>query len=65
MYRYFDKHGLPQGMKLSIIDRWSVHPLLAQCFADLIRKELNTLPEEIRSEALILFSAHSLPLKVS
>ncbi|KAL1493248.1 hypothetical protein ABEB36_011338 [Hypothenemus hampei] len=61
--RYFQKVGIPKNLKLSIIDRWSVHPLLAQCFADLIRKELNQLSEDVRKEAVILFSAHSLPLK--
>ncbi|XP_060537155.1 ferrochelatase, mitochondrial [Cylas formicarius] len=63
IYRYFKEHGFPKGLKFSIIDRWSVHPLLAQCFADLIRKELHKLPEDKRKEAVILFSAHSLPLK--
>ncbi|XP_066152885.1 ferrochelatase, mitochondrial isoform X1 [Euwallacea fornicatus] len=61
--KYFQQKGFPKGLKLSIIDRWSVHPLLAQCFADLIKKEIKKLPEEVRKEALILFSAHSLPLK--
>lgn len=32
--------------------------------ADLIRKELAALPEDKRNQAIILFSAHSLPLKV-
>ncbi|CAH1129898.1 unnamed protein product [Ceutorhynchus assimilis] len=61
--RHLQKMGIPKGMKLSIIDRWSVHPLLAKCFADLIQKELHKLPQDIRKEAVILFSAHSLPLK--
>ncbi|XP_050300398.1 ferrochelatase, mitochondrial [Anthonomus grandis grandis] len=63
VYRYFEKHGLMKNMKLSIIDRWSAHPLLAKCFADLIKNELQNLPEDVRNEAVILFSAHSLPLK--
>lgn len=63
VYKYFRDNGIPDGVKLSIIDRWSSHPLLVQCFADLIKKELNKLPEDLRHEALILFSAHSLPLK--
>lgn len=63
VYKYFYQNGFPKDLKLSIIDRWSVHPLLAQCHADLIRNELQKVPESIRKDALILFSAHSLPLK--
>lgn len=36
-----------------------------QCFADHIRKELDCFPPEKRSEVVILFSAHSLPMSVS
>lgn len=59
---YFRK--LPEGVKFSVIDRWSTHPLLIKCFADLIRKELAQIKGDNKKEAIILFSAHSLPLKV-
>lgn len=36
-----------------------------QCFADHILKELDHFPREKRSEVVILFSAHSLPMSVS
>ena len=36
----------------------------AQAFADNIREELTRFPEEDRDDVVILFSAHSLPLKV-
>lgn len=49
--------------KWSIIDRWGSHPLLAQTFADNIRKELDKFPAEKRKDVIILFSAHSLPLR--
>ncbi|CAH0561944.1 unnamed protein product [Brassicogethes aeneus] len=63
IYKHFHKKGLPSNLKLSVIDRWSTHPLLVKCFADLIQKEINLIPEEKRREAIILFSAHSIPLK--
>jgi ferrochelatase len=47
-----------------VIDRWSTHPLLIKCFADLVRKELAKIKNDKRKETIILFSAHSLPLKV-
>ncbi|KAJ8950381.1 hypothetical protein NQ314_007920 [Rhamnusium bicolor] len=63
IYKHYKKRGFPIGLKLSVIERWPTHPLLAKCFADLIKKELQQIPENKRSEAIILFSAHSLPLK--
>lgn len=39
--------------------------LFPQCFADHIVKELDHFPPEKRSEVVILFSAHSLPMSVS
>lgn len=63
IYKFYKDRKLPEGMKLSLIDRWATHPLLVKTFADLIRKELNSLPADKRKDAIILFSAHSLPLK--
>lgn len=57
-----NKNGLANA-KWSIIDRWAMHPLLAKTFADNIRKELQKFPEEKRKDVILLFSAHSLPLK--
>lgn len=51
-------------MKFSVIDRWATHPLFVKTHADLIRKEIWTLSKEQLQDAIILFSAHSLPLKV-
>nr|KAF6422352.1 ferrochelatase [Rousettus aegyptiacus] len=56
--------GKKPMMKWSTIDRWPTHPLLIQCFADHILKELDHFPLEKRSEVVILFSAHSLPMSV-
>lgn len=63
IYRHFNKRNLPQDLKMSIIDRWPTHPLLIKCFADLIRQKLAQISEDKRSQTVILFSAHSLPLK--
>ncbi|XP_059563497.1 ferrochelatase, mitochondrial [Myotis daubentonii] len=64
IYRYYNEVGKKPMMKWSTIDRWPTHPLLIQCFADHIRKELDCFPPEKRSEVVILFSAHSLPMSV-
>ncbi|XP_055639797.1 ferrochelatase, mitochondrial [Toxorhynchites rutilus septentrionalis] len=60
---YKDKSNGLSGAKWSVIDRWGSHPLLAKTFADNIRKELNKFPEDKRKDVILLFSAHSLPLK--
>ncbi|XP_070131836.1 ferrochelatase, mitochondrial isoform X1 [Equus przewalskii] len=62
IYRYYNEVGKKPAMKWSTIDRWPTHPLLIQCFADHILKELDHFPHEKRSEVVILFSAHSLPM---
>ncbi|KRT79320.1 hypothetical protein AMK59_8659, partial [Oryctes borbonicus] len=64
IYRFYKKRDLPKDMKISLIDRWSTNTYLAQTFADLIKKELQHFPSNIRNDVVILFSAHSLPLKV-
>ncbi|CAJ2502080.1 Uu.00g049330.m01.CDS01 [Anthostomella pinea] len=47
-----------------VIDRWPVNPGLVETFASNIEKTLATYPEERRSQAVLLFSAHSLPMSV-
>ncbi|XP_053264886.1 ferrochelatase, mitochondrial isoform X1 [Podarcis raffonei] len=64
IYRYYDKKGDKPKMKWSTIDRWPTHPLLIQCFADHIQKELDLFPPDKRKDVVILFSAHSLPMSV-
>ncbi|XP_050624021.1 ferrochelatase, mitochondrial isoform X6 [Macaca thibetana thibetana] len=64
IYRYYNQVGRKPTMKWSTIDRWPTHHLLIQCFADHILKELDHFPLEKRSEVVILFSAHSLPMSV-
>lgn len=58
-YRQF-----PNDLKMSIIDRWATHPLLIKAIGSRISDELKKFPESDRDDVIILFSAHSLPLKV-
>jgi len=55
--------SLPANMKWSIIDRWGTHPLLIKTIAQRIRDELAKFVETKRNDVVILFTAHSLPLK--
>lgn len=54
----------PENLKLSIIDRWATHPLLIKAIGSRISDEIKKFPESDRDDIVILFSAHSLPLKV-
>jgi len=63
IFTYFKNKTKPKNIKWSVIDRWPVHPLLAKTFADRILTELKQFPAEKQKEVVILFSAHSLPLK--
>lgn len=41
------------------------HPLLIEMFADAIRDAAATLPAELRDEARLVFTAHSIPLRAA
>ena len=63
IYKYYKNRQLPNNMKWSIIDRWATHPLFVKTIAERIKEELVKFPCNIRDDVIILFSAHSLPLK--
>ncbi|XP_049884273.1 ferrochelatase, mitochondrial [Pectinophora gossypiella] len=60
---YFKERPIPTNVQFSMIERWATHPLLAQAHATRIREKLDKFDAQIRSDVLILFTAHSLPLK--
>lgn len=63
IYYHYRKRSLPNSIKWSVVDRWATNPLLIKTFAENIKKELLQFPDSKRKEVIILFSAHSLPLK--
>jgi len=46
----------------SLIDRWPMSRAIVDTYANLIETELAKLPESIRAETILLFSAHSIPI---
>lgn len=55
----------PEGaVQWSVIDRWPTHPGLVEAFAKNIEAQLDTYPENVRKDVVLLFSAHSLPMSV-
>lgn len=63
IHTYYKNRELPKDMKWSIIDRWSTHPTFVKTIAQRIKDELVHFPSDKRDDVIILFSAHSLPLK--
>lgn len=66
LWRQREKMKLPNGdgIEWSVIDRWGTHPGLVEAFAQNIEATLAQYPPEQRSKAVLLFSAHSLPMSV-
>ncbi|CAG5120164.1 unnamed protein product [Candidula unifasciata] len=64
IFRHYNQKGNPGNMVWSVIDRWPTHHGLVRAFADNIRSEIKKFPEEDQDDVVILFSAHSLPMKV-
>ncbi|MDF2825781.1 MAG: ferrochelatase, partial [Mycobacterium sp.] len=52
----------PQLVKLR---QYFDHPLFVEMFADAIADAAATLPEELRSQARLVFTAHSIPLRAA
>lgn len=46
----------------SLIDRWPISDAIVDCYTDRIEQKLAELPEDIRENTILLFSAHSIPI---
>lgn len=60
---FYRNRTTPENVKFSLIERWASHKLLAKVFSERIKEKLDKFDEKIRDDVLILFTAHSLPLK--
>lgn len=63
IFSHFKGKKPENSIKWSMIDRWPTHQLLVQTFAERIKEKLVEFSPEKRSDVILLFSAHSLPLK--
>ncbi|MEK7286592.1 MAG: ferrochelatase [Nitrospirota bacterium] len=52
------------SLPISFVKNWHNQPLLLDAFAKKIKKRLLEYPEDIRSQVLVVFTAHSLPEKI-
>lgn len=64
IFRFYNQKKKSSAAQWSFIDRWPIHDAITKGYASIIREELNKFPDEVREQVVILFSAHSLPMKV-
>ena len=64
LQRALNRTGLQAQFEWSLIDRWYLHDGFIDSMAEVTRRALGKVPAAERGSALILFSAHSLPLSV-
>ena len=64
LWRAASRTGLRDAFEWSILDRWPVHPSFIEAMTETVRDGLGQFAPADREKALILFSAHSLPLDV-
>ncbi|WP_277743932.1 ferrochelatase [Streptomyces sp. LX-29] len=64
LWRDARRLGLANTFQWSVIDRWSAHPSFVRAMTAKVREGLGSFPETERRDAVVLFSAHSLPRKV-
>ena len=64
LWRAARRLGLQNSFEWSVIDRWPTHPTFIEAMTETVRQGLEQFSEEERDDALIMFSAHSLPLDV-
>eukprot|EP01119_Soliformovum_irregulare_P008753 TRINITY_DN21863_c0_g1_i1.p1 TRINITY_DN21863_c0_g1~~TRINITY_DN21863_c0_g1_i1.p1 ORF type:complete len:427 (-),score=97.29 TRINITY_DN21863_c0_g1_i1:57-1307(-) len=51
------------NIQWSLIDRWPLHDGFISAVADNINKGLEKFPEDVRDDVVVVFSAHSLPIR--
>lgn len=64
--KYLDEANaaLEQPLRVTFIERWHDYPGFRRLIADRIAAARAELPSDLRDEALVLFSAHSLPERI-
>lgn len=64
LWESLEKEGVRGDFKWSVIDRWNDQPTYIKAIANRIKMGLQQFPEDIRGDVMLMFSAHSLPMKV-
>jgi len=64
LWKQVRARGLEEKFKWSIIDRWSLHSGFIEAVNERIQERMLDFDEDKRSKVVVVFSAHSVPMKV-
>ena len=64
LWRELTRKGWERRFEWSIIDRWYSHPSFIAAVEERIRTALLRFPTEVRDKVVIVFSAHSIPMRI-
>jgi ferrochelatase len=64
LWRESVRLGMERAFSWSVLDRWPTHPAFVAAVARCVATGLARFPEAQRDRVVIVFSAHSLPMKV-
>ena len=54
----------PHGIETTFVRSYGTHPAFVAFTVDRVREALASLPEDLRGDAVVMFSAHSLPARI-
>jgi ferrochelatase len=63
---YIDRarRAQPDGLELTFVESWHLHPAFLEVLTERVADALEQLTNDERSEALVIFTAHSLPARI-
>jgi ferrochelatase len=64
LWRESVRLGMERAFSWSVLDRWPTHPAFVAAVARCVATGLARFPEAQRDRVVVVFSAHSLPMKV-
>ncbi len=64
IWRAAKRLGLQDAFDWSVIDRWPTHPKFIEAMTKTVKQGLAQFDKKDQDDALILFSAHSLPMNI-
>jgi ferrochelatase len=59
-----ERTAATEGLSFSFVESYATHPAFVEFVAARVRDALGRLPEETHTDAVVVFSAHSLPEKI-
>jgi len=64
LWRELYRLGMETDFEWSVLDRWPTHPTFIKALTQRVQQGLATVPEPVRAQTIVVFTAHSVPMKV-